>query len=731
MPSDIVLPPGPGKLDAPLTTVKLPGLTPAIAAKLEKGLGVVTLRDLLETVPRRYLDLSRQAPIKDLMPGVEATVTGTVLSVDGRRIRGNRHMLTVRISDRTGVIEMLWWNQPFRERQFTVGSDIVAAGKIDSNRNRLQMVNPFVEALGTSGVHTGRIIPVHPATAGVTTTQIRRFVHEALERFSDYIDEPLPPALLKAKSYPPRSMAVREIHFPTDEPTRQKARSRLAFEELFVLSSALALAKRRHAAALDAVPLEDGDEDVKAFIEAVPFELTGAQSRTIDIISQDLARSEPMNRLLQGDVGSGKTVVALAAAVRAAANGTQTAIMAPTEVLAEQHFRSMSAMLEPLQGFAASEGRLFAPTHRIELLTGSTGAAERRRILKDVLSGEVSILVGTHALIQEGVDFRRLALAIVDEQHRFGVHQRVALRDKANGHTPHALVMTATPIPRTLALTVYGDLEVSILDEMPPGRSPVTTRVVRSEAERDSAFQDIRDEVAAGRQAFVVCSLVEDSETLEAKAAEDEYARLAAEDLKGLRLGLMHGRLKSSEKDAVMQAMRRGDLDVLVATTVIEVGVDVPNATILMVEDADRFGLSQLHQLRGRVGRSSLRARCYLATSVDLEDPSREVTNKRLAAMVQTTDGFELAELDLELRGTGQLFGASPTEDGAAAPLQTGRGDLIFAHLIRDQGLLVEARQEAFLLIDQDPTLSGHGLDPLKAELHRRFADRVDWLFAS
>lgn len=731
MPSETPLPPAPGKLDSPLLQAGLPGLTAPVAGKLAKGLGVSTIRDLLETVPRRYLDLSKRISIREAHPGIETTIAGKVLAINGRRIRGNRHMLTVRIGDGTGTLEMLWWNQPFRERQFRIGQQVVAAGKIESNRGRSQLVNPFVENLGTEGVHTGRIIPVHPATAGVSATQIRRYVHDALERFRTDVDEPLPPELLRRKGYPPRAVALQELHFPTDEPTRQKARARLAYEELFVLSVALALAKQRHASSLEAVPLPEGDPEVADFLASLPFPPTDAQRRCIDEITRDLAGSEPMNRLLQGDVGSGKTLVALAAAVKAAANGSQVAIMAPTEVLAEQHARSMRAMLEPLQDSRAVEGRLFGDAYSLELLTGSTPAAERRRILGDVASGQVSILVGTHALIQEGVEFARLGFAVIDEQHRFGVHQRVALRNKASGKTPHALVMTATPIPRTLALTVYGDLEVSIIDEMPPGRSPVTTSIVATTKDRRAAMDHIRSEVEAGRQAFVVCSLVEDSESLEVKAAEEEFHRLANEELKDLRLGLLHGRIKGPQKDQTMEAMRRGELDVLVATTVVEVGVDVPNATVLLVEDADRFGLSQLHQLRGRVGRGKHAAACYLATDVDLSSPAREATAKRLAAMVETTDGFALAELDLELRGTGQLFGASPTEDGSGAPVQTGRGDLVFTNLLRDQGLLQEAREEAFSLVEDDPGLQTPELAPLRAELHRRYADRVDWLFAS
>ncbi|MFP5224553.1 MAG: ATP-dependent DNA helicase RecG [Actinomycetota bacterium] len=715
-----------GSLDTPLRAIRLPGLTQPVVSKLERGLGVTTVRDLLETVPRRYLDLSANKPIGEISPGEEATVSGRIIRVSPRRIRGNRHMLTVQITDQTGTLEMVWWNQPFRERHFTVGSQVVAAGKIDRNRSgRLQITNPFVEALGSSGIHTGRIIPVHPATAGASSTLIRRLVHEALGLYGSQIDEVLPGSLLG--DWPPRARAIREIHFPTDQASRAKARARLAFEELVVLSAGLAIRRQRMSQARG-VALPGDPELMNSFFEGLGFELTSAQQRAISQINSDLEADRPMNRLLQGDVGAGKTVVALAAAVHAAASGHQTAIMAPTEVLAEQHHLSMRRMLEPIAGFGdASSGRLFGESYRIAVLTGSTPASERREILAGIATGEISILVGTHALIQEGVVFHRLGLAIVDEQHRFGVHQRVALRDKAGGAQPHALIMTATPIPRTLALTAYGDLEVSVLDELPPGREPVETLMVTTAEQRRQVAEDIRAEAAAGHQSFVVCPLVEGSESLEVKAAVSVHERLADEVFPDLRVGLMHGKLKPAEKDQVMKAMRSGELDVLVATTVVEVGVDCPSATIMVIEDADRFGLSQLHQLRGRVGRAGLPSRCYLTTEVDLEDDDREPTRRRLEAMCKTTDGFELAELDLELRGTGQLFGKE--EDGA--PAQTGRGDLIFTNLLRDQALLAKAREAAFELVARDPDLSEPEHRALKAELHRRFADRLDWLFAS
>lgn len=731
---DIVMSSLQGPLDQPLHGAKIAGLTPSIADKLEKGLDLHSVRDLLEQVPRRYIDLSTTRAIGELKTGEDATTQGKVYKVDGRYVRSKRHVLTVVISDGSGYLDLVWWNQPFRARSFTVGSSVVVAGRIERNRGRPSITNPFVETLGTgSGIHVGRVIPVHPATTGVTTTQIRRYVHEALQRYKHAIIEPLPGSIVSAHSLAGRAEAIGELHFPTSTDARYRARRRMVFEELFVLSTGLALRKRRLAS--DAVGIQHvgGEELVRRFLAALPFTATGAQTRAIDEIAGDLALAHPMNRLLQGEVGSGKTLVAVAAALAAHAAGSQTAFMAPTEVLAEQHYLTVRRMLEPLADLAPTkEGSLFGRGFEVALLTGSVSGPERKRALAMAASGEAMIVVGTHALIQEGVEFDRLGLAIVDEQHRFGVHQRVSLRAKSRaGLQPDTLIMTATPIPRTLALTLYGDLDVSTLDEMPAGRTPVSTSVVWDETSRSRAYQDVRGEVAAGRQAFIVCPLVEDSPSLEAKAAATEFERIKGEVFPTLRIGLLHGRMKSAEKEDVMSRMREGLIDVLVATTVIEVGVDIPNATIMVIEDADRFGLSQLHQLRGRVGRAGHASRCYLFTSVDPEDVARAEALSRLRAMERTTDGFELAELDLEQRGGGQLFGRGSVDESKGAPQQAGRGDLRFANLSRDQQVLLEARTAAFALVDSDPTLSATNNLALMDEVRRRFADRLDWLFVS
>ncbi|TML76567.1 MAG: ATP-dependent DNA helicase RecG [Actinobacteria bacterium] len=678
------LPRAPGPLDQPLAGAGIAGLSAAVATRLAKGLGVRTVRDLLEHVPRRYIDLSTTKKIRDLKIGEEATTQGTVTRVDGRYVRSKRHLLTVTIKDETGSLSLVWWNQAFRTKTFVTGQRLVVAGRLDRNRGQLVITNPFYEPLKGGGdqVHTGRVIPIHSTTQGVSTTQIRRFVHTALQRYGSLVADPLPGSLVEARGLRSREAAIREVHFPTSEKQMRAARHRLVFEELFVLSSGLAIRKRR----------------------------------------------------LEREVGSGKTVVAVAAALIAHASGSQTAFMAPTEVLAEQHYATVKQLLEPLADRAPVDtGKLFGDGFDVVLLTGSVTGKDRKRALEKAASGEAMILVGTHALIQEGVEFHRLGLAIVDEQHRFGVHQRIALRAKGvAGAQPDTLIMTATPIPRTLSLTLYGDLDVGTLDEMPPGRIPVTTAVARDEFSRARAYRMIRTEVARGRQAFIICPLVEDSASLEVKAAESEFERIRSEVFPELRVGLVHGRMNAAAKEAVMTSVRRGELDVLVATTVIEVGVDIPNATVMIVEDADRFGLSQLHQLRGRVGRGTDPATCFLFTAIDpLAEEARADAMTRLNAMASTNDGLKLAELDLELRGGGQLFGRGSVEEGKGAPAQVGRGDLRFANLTRDLDVLVEARREAFSLVDDDPTLASPSNGALLGEVRRRFADRLDWLFAS
>ncbi len=720
--------------DADLASLRLPGLTPATARRLEK-IGVRTIRDLLEHAPRGYLDLSRTKPIRDLKIGEEATVSGTVAKVDSRPLRGRRHMLTVRIGDGTGYLDIVFWNQPFRARSFSQGMPVAVAGRVERRMGRLQLGGSlFVESLSSSGagVHTGRIVPLHPATEGVSANHIRRFVWAVLQRHAKAVPDPVPREVAERRRLTDRGRAFRQLHFPDSMKQAVLARRRLAFEELFVLQCGLAARKRRVEREEVGIAHAADDGAVERFLASLPFSPTLAQTRVFGEIAADLASTKPMHRLLQGEVGSGKTVVAVAAALRAAASGSQTAFMAPTEVLAEQHFLTVRRLLEPLAGSAPpEEGRLFGEGWGVELLTGSVTGRARAAALEAASNGHATIVIGTHALIQEGVEFSNLGLAIVDEQHRFGVHQRVALRAKSSsGAQPDLLIMTATPIPRTLALTLYGDLDVSILDEMPKGRLPVRTLVATTAEDRAGAEALIRSEAAAGRQAFIICPLVEESSVLEAKAAESEYQRVQ-EIFPGLRVGLLHGRMRPADKEAMMSRMRSGEVDVLVATTVVEVGVDIPNATVMLVEDADRFGLSQLHQLRGRVGRGEHASTCVLLTSADLGAEERKSARDRLEAMSSTTDGFRLAELDLEIRGEGQIFGRAAVEsgDGTGAPAQAGRTDLRFASLVRDLDVLLQAREDAFALVDQDPHLTEPGHAALRGEVVRRFGNRLDWLF--
>lgn len=729
-----------GRLEGPLSQAGIPSLSSAVAGKLARK-GVRTVRDLLEYTPRTYLDLSRLKKIRDLKIGEQATVLGEIRRVDGRYLRGRKHMLTLKIGDGTGYVDVVFWNQPFRMKAYGGGMVVAVAGRFERRAGKLQVSgNPIVEVMRgeEAGVHTGRIIPVHPATEGVSATMIRRYVHSALKRYGAMIGDPLPSELLARLDLMPRAEALSETHFPTGDAARRRAVRRLAFEELFVLEVGLAARKRRIEREARGVAHVGGGELVERFLGSLPFAPTAAQRRVISEIADDMRRPRPMHRLLQGEVGSGKTVVAVAASLVAAASGYQTAFMAPTEVLAEQHFLTIRRLLEPLAEAAPDDAleqeRLFGEGFGVELLTSAVTGRARGRALEEAATGRATLLVGTHALIQEGVAFHRLGLAVVDEQHRFGVHQRIALKAKGAGDTePDLLIMTATPIPRTLAMTLYGDLDMSVLDEMPPGRLPVRTRVV-GPSQRERAYEVIRREVARGRQAFVICPLVSDSEALEVKAAVSEKERMSSEVFPDLRVGLIHGRMRPAEKETVMRSMRAGEIDVLVATTVVEVGVDIPNASVMIVEDADRFGLSQLHQLRGRIGRGPHPSVCVLLTSLSADAEERRRARERLSAMASTTDGFALAERDLEIRGEGQLFGRGTVsvEDGSGAPAQAGQSDLRFATpLVRHVELLAEARREAFALVDADPRLASPQHDPLLAEVRRRFADRLDWLFAS
>jgi ATP-dependent DNA helicase RecG len=695
---------------------------------LVKKAGISNVADLLHHVPRRYIDRSEKSPIARVPIGSEVTIIGRVVSVKDRRPRRNLHIIEATVEDDSARIKVVWFNQSFRKRQLENATEVALSGVVETFRGSLQMKSPEVDVLDsrTEGLTVGRIVPVHPSAGGVSPGYMRRAIHNALKRASP-IDDTVPTEMKASNGLMERDAAFWSIHFPDDLDDVPPARKRLAWDELFRLELALALRKRHQMLSSVGIAHRPTGELVNRFLDGLPYELTRAQRRVLDEIGADLEASHPMHRLLQGEVGSGKTVVAVATLLSGIEGGWQGAMMAPTEVLAEQHYLGVRSLLADA-GLSPGLGMshmgmdsLFdegGPAVHVALLTGSNAVANynpkisRSDLADDIASGQVDLVVGTHALIQEGVHFSRLGIAVVDEQHRFGVAQRVELREKAGDAEPDLLIMTATPIPRTLSMTLYGDLDVSIIDEMPPGRTPVRTKLL-SKVEEKMAWELITAEAMKGRQAFVVCPLVDESPKVEAASATAEHERLSA-SLADLTVGLIHGQLRPAEKEAVMASFRNGDIDVLVSTTVIEVGIDVPNATVMVIEDAHRFGLSQLHQLRGRVGRGEHPGTCML-----LADPTTTEGEERLAAMVSTTDGFRLAEEDLRIRGQGTIFGTR----------QSGAKDLRLADILSDFDLLVAARRDAFALVDADPTLEGHPL--LREEVSAMLGDEAEWLFVS
>jgi ATP-dependent DNA helicase RecG len=690
----------------------------AVGPKLEASLAEVEIRnilDLLQHYPRRYHDRTKRAEIAELTMGEEATVFAEVKKIRGFRTRQGRAMVEAEVFDGSSYLRVVFFNQRWREKQLPEGTEAAFFGRVEYRRSRLQMTNPIVDILDRVGENTGAIVPVYPQSgkAEVFTWQLRKLVAACLQKTKPRgFAEPLDTQLLDDRGLVDRTRAYRGIHRPEAHDDHRRAAERLKFDEFVRMQVGLVARKRALEQEQTGIRHAVDGRLVESFHGGLPFALTADQQRAVDEIFRDLAAPAPMHRLLQGDVGSGKTVVALSALLVAVQGGYQGALMAPTEVLAEQHYLTSRRLLEALS--VASEATLAGERPvRVELMTNRTGAADRRRIADGLQAGEVDIVVGTHALIYGEVEFGRLGVAVIDEQHRFGVEQRALLRGM--GEEPDVLVMTATPIPRTAAMLVYGDLDKSELREMPPGRTPVTTEVIGpSPMERTTAYERLRTQVAAGRQAYVVCPLVEGSARTEAKAATEELERLGEEELAGLRLGLLHGQLPAREKEAVMDAFRSGALDVLVATTVIEVGVDVPNATAMIVEDADRFGLSQLHQLRGRIGRGGGESWCFL-----FADPSTPEAEARMEAVAGSTDGFLLAERDLEIRGAGEVFGER----------QAGFSDLKLGRIPRDEPIVLEARAVAEHILDGDPTLSDHA--QLREEVEDLLGDAVEFLFKS
>ena len=655
-------------------------------AKRLNRLGIHTIGDLIYHFPRRYDDYSKLKTISQLVYGEEVTLIVTVCEAKTREARGGLKITNVLLADLTGTIQVTYFNQPWLQQQFRSGRRIVISGRVDQDLGRLTLKQTDWEPLSKELVHTARIVPVYPLTEGLTNRWLRRLIHSVVEYWADKIPDALPENIRAQENLLPLAEALREIHFPSSFEKLEAARRRLALDEFLLIQLGVLRQRKQwreqpgRALTLESTALEQ-------FYTSLPFQLTGAQQRAINEILGDLQKSQPMSRLLQGDVGSGKTVVAAAAMLVAVTNGAQAALLAPTEILAEQHYKTLTRVFEALPN-----------PPRVRLLTGSLKNREKEEVRQQIAEGKIDIAVGTHALIQEDIVFKDLTLAVIDEQHRFGVEQRAAIR--AKGYHPHILVMSATPIPRTLALTIYGDLDLSIIDEMPPGRQEIKTRWLEPR-ERERAYAFIRNKVKEGRQAFVVCPLIEESESIDAKAAVEEYERLRKSVYPDLRVGLIHGKLKPAEKDETMTRFRNHEIDVLVATSVIEVGIDVPNATVMLIEGADRFGLAQLHQFRGRVGRGEHQSYCLL-----LAEKSGSTSDERLKVIESTQDGFRLAEEDLKLRGPGEFFGTR----------QAGLPDLKIAKL-SDVKILEHARQIAQTIFERDPLL--------QQEEHRLLAQRV------
>ena len=691
-------------LESPITAIK--GIQQNLASRFAK-LGLSEIRDLLYFFPHRHNDFRQAVTISELVPGAEQTIKGIVWEASIKRMGPRARGTEAVIGDETGNIKAVWFNNPYMAQTLKPNQRVALSGRVSLFRGRKVFESPDYELLtGTDSVHTGRLVPVYPLTEGLYQRSVRNLVRRTLEIWASKLPDFLPSDIRERNGLLTLQNAVYQAHYPDDDESKDEARRRLAFDELFLIQLRVLARKREWQEGQRSLRVQRDPLLLDRFVQSLPFSLTDAQSRALEEVLADLQGPMPMARLLEGDVGSGKTVVATGALLQAVACGYQGAIMVPTEILAEQHFGTICSLLggQPYvswgnQVVQVFESLLDRPI-RVGLLIGAMRGKAKRNLQQLIREGGIDIVIGTHALIQKDVEFRDLALIIVDEQHRFGVMQRSALRQK--GASPHLLVMTATPIPRTLALTLYGDLDLSVLDQLPPGRQEIKTKWVQ-QRQRDTAYEFVRKQVKEGHQAFVICPLIEESEALQTRAATKEFERLSRVVFPDLRLGLLHGRLPSGEKDEVMEAFRKGEVDILVSTPVVEVGIDIPNATVMMIEGADRFGLSQLHQFRGRVGRGPAKSYCLLLA----ERPSQEA-KQRLTLMQETNDGFALAEEDLRLRGPGEFFGTR----------QSGLPDLRMARL-SDSDLLELARAEAERLFAQDPDLQAPEQEALARELAR------------
>ena len=678
----------PAALDAPVTVIKNVG--PRYASTLAK-LNIHTLRDMLYNFPRRYDDYSLLKPINRLRFDQVVTVIGTVTRVSTRKLGGkNKKLVEAVINDKTGSIKATWFN-PWESKRLRNGMQIALSGKVDQYLGRLVLNNPEWEPIDQQMLNTNRIVPVYPLTGKITQRWLRKVMNDVVTHWAGRVEDHLPKGIRQSASVVDLQAAIQQIHFPDSWAKLKQARERLAFDEIFLLQLGVQKQKLEWKKRSGQV-LDTPDNWFTEKYQKLPYQLTDAQRKAIKDIRNDLVSGHPMNRLLQGDVGSGKTVVAAIAAAMVIRHGSQAALMAPTSILAEQHYQNLRQLL--------TTATVLANEQQIRLMIGATPESEKNEIRAGLADGTIKFVIGTHALIEDPVQFADLQLTIVDEQHRFGVEQRAALRSK--GTNPHLLVMTATPIPRSLALTVYGDLDLTVMDEMPPGRQEVGTYVL-TPLERERAYRLILSQLEIGQQAFIIYPLVEESESSEARAAVEEHQRLQQEIFPQFNIGLMHGRLRQEEKESVMAKFHDHEYDILVSTSVVEVGVDVTNATVMLIEGANRFGLAQLHQFRGRVGRGADKSYCIL-----IPENSEAVENERLKVMVQTTDGFVLAEHDLEQRGPGEFLGTR----------QSGYAELKVASL-SDVQLIEKARRQAQSLFLSDPELIRPENQPLAAALHQ------------
>lgn len=643
-------------------------------AEILKKLNIETVQELLTYFPRDYQDRSKFASIKYVKPGEEITVKGEVMKVSESKPRRGLSIIKVTISDGTDVLNGLWFNQRYLKKKFKKGDTYIFSGKLNEKSwryNKKEINNPVFEKIESGNtIHTGRVVPIYSLTNGITQKKLRQIIYDALNDYACHLKDILPGFIKKKYNFDTLENSIWGLHFPEDRKHYIRARKRLAFEELFLLQL-LVLNRKKGISEQQGIKHNDSSSDINDFIHSLSFELTSAQQRVWGEIKADMEKDMPMQRLLQGDVGSGKTIIAALSLIETMASGYQGVFMAPTEILAEQHYLKLKETIGRM-GF------------KIELLIGGQKQSERKKIKKAIMHNEVDLIIGTHALFQEEIEYYELGLVVIDEQHRFGVEQRYQLKSK--GENPDLLVMTATPIPRTLALTVYGDLDLSIIDELPPGRSPVIT-TWRTEKSRNKIYNFVKEKLDSKQQAYVVCPLIEPSEEVDAVSTLEMFEKLTDNVFQDYDIGLLHSQIAQDEKKTIMEEFRIGNIDLLVSTTVIEVGVDVPNASIMIIENAERFGLAQLHQLRGRVGRGKHQSYCIL-----IGNPNTEEGRKRLKVMTKTNDGFRIAEEDLNIRGPGEFFGTR----------QHGLDDLKVANILKDQKLINNARQEAELIIDKN-----------------------------